>query len=683
MSDLSNLNRLETHLDHKDGLDEVRDQQQAEGVPLLSGAGERGGADGETERAFRDSQPDALFLSVRDGDFLPAIDFGGQQDRTSVVGSSTDVSTLIGKEGYSKSDKKEDELSAYDDRYRFDEIASRNRRKRLDEVAWDSSDVSEHHSAARQFFLGRITLKMIGLFWLGFAGAVAHHCAYSFVDGKPTASYSQTWVTRIGNGCAYVVHTALVASVGIAYIQRVWRSVRRKALSVSSIDGLFSLLRDPKEFFKGEILLKAKLAVIVALLTWAIPIASIATPGTLTVVPSSYLVSNTIRATTFPDDGQGTLYDKQSWDESGDWGVVAPINALRKLTSLFFLTGSPILPDGLPCGQNCSFALDFYAPSLSCSRTLVIPDDVPIDEIAPALIPEYNETDFGDNPNYFCSAQYNESAGTTSLLTLWQPTVGLPVSGVWCDIYNASYHVDFDYASGMLSAAPTVDFLSPISFDFTNTALTNITPSAAAGQFPYNTTQFYSAFATVRSFLIFLEGYVTYNKDPQVLDQHEYLFLNGTQIELAKFTDDNGLPPYTSGPLGAKAFETMMINHTLSMLASSNSTRNVNATTSYTHNVFEYDAQALWEAYGSALAGAIVCLLVGSWSMLQNGEGAKDSFSEILCATRNPTLDAELRGLHRGTARMEKFKRLRLRYGLLAGTKEAAFGVSSDLERRH
>jgi hypothetical protein len=79
---------------------------------------------------------------------------------------------------------------------------------------------------------------------------------------------------RTGTAVALASKICLTAAIGIGLTQRTWRTLRRKFFQLESVDALFAISINPIKFFHREILLKAKLAVLLALLIWYVHIYS-------------------------------------------------------------------------------------------------------------------------------------------------------------------------------------------------------------------------------------------------------------------------------------------------------------------------------------------------------------------------------------------------------------------------
>ncbi|PHH91446.1 hypothetical protein CDD83_402 [Cordyceps sp. RAO-2017] len=107
------------------------------------------------------------------------------------------------------------------------------------------------------------------LFLVGIAASISHHFFNQSLDGTiVTSSTQQFWSIRIGTGLAFLVKASLAASIGVACTQHLWVAASRQAMTVNSIDGMFSLTSNPLAFFDLKLLLRAKILVLLALVMW-------------------------------------------------------------------------------------------------------------------------------------------------------------------------------------------------------------------------------------------------------------------------------------------------------------------------------------------------------------------------------------------------------------------------------
>jgi hypothetical protein len=109
---------------------------------------------------------------------------------------------------------------------------------------------------------------MLGCFVLSVVTAVGHHFFCEYLDGRPV--FDQAWNTRAGIAFANVMKIFLVASVGVSFTQRIWRTAMMRYLSLNSVDNLFSATSNPLSFFDGALLKQAKIAMLLALTIWSL-----------------------------------------------------------------------------------------------------------------------------------------------------------------------------------------------------------------------------------------------------------------------------------------------------------------------------------------------------------------------------------------------------------------------------
>jgi len=54
------------------------------------------------------------------------------------------------------------------------------------------------------------------------------------------------------------------------YRQRVWYTLRAKDITLKGIDNLFALTDNPTRFYSKDVLVRAKVAMVMALVTWSV-----------------------------------------------------------------------------------------------------------------------------------------------------------------------------------------------------------------------------------------------------------------------------------------------------------------------------------------------------------------------------------------------------------------------------
>ena len=125
---------------------------------------------------------------------------------------------------------------------------------------------------------------MIAFFICGVSFATGHHLYYSSLNGTEVHDdESQQWAIRFGTAFAFLVEVPLAAAVSIAQTQRAWTTLERKAVAMGAIDSMFAATRDLGSFMSREMLSRAKLASLLAFISWCLPLSALVTPATLTV----------------------------------------------------------------------------------------------------------------------------------------------------------------------------------------------------------------------------------------------------------------------------------------------------------------------------------------------------------------------------------------------------------------
>jgi hypothetical protein len=87
---------------------------------------------------------------------------------------------------------------------------------------------------------------------------------------------------------------------------------------------------------------------------------------------------------------------------------------------------------------------------------------------------------------------------------------------------------------------------------------------------------------------------------------------------------------------------------------------------SQTVNVYVYQREGLWIGYAIVVCVTLGFIVVGIWSIYQNGVASGTTFSRIMVTTRNPTLDKLSVGACLGGDPLGKeLQRTKLRFGVL------------------
>jgi hypothetical protein len=140
-----------------------------------------------------------------------------------------------------------------------------------------------------------------------------HLLAFKLLDKKRAegpGSIPQSYVATMSLVLGLLFRSSLCASLTIAFTQALWRLLRLKALSLSSIEVLFKITQNPIMLFFPEGVKATKILFLLALFSWTLPIAITFPPGALIVVSTSEDSVSSISVPTYDGAfmGNGTGY---------------------------------------------------------------------------------------------------------------------------------------------------------------------------------------------------------------------------------------------------------------------------------------------------------------------------------------------------------------------------------------
>jgi hypothetical protein len=176
-----------------------------------------------------------------------------------------------------------------------------------------ASFIEEHHESRRtsdadtiktyhQGIYWRSPITMVTFFFLGIFISVCHHLYYNSLEGQVVND--QEWVIRsvttsreflfhiqssvdegeatsvfkkepflpfsyrYGTTFAFFAQVSLVTSVGFAFTQVLWRTLKNTEFSIQGIDAAFNVRSTLLSFFNLEVLWKMKVGSLLALIAW-------------------------------------------------------------------------------------------------------------------------------------------------------------------------------------------------------------------------------------------------------------------------------------------------------------------------------------------------------------------------------------------------------------------------------
>ncbi|KAF4450311.1 hypothetical protein F53441_6594 [Fusarium austroafricanum] len=125
--------------------------------------------------------------------------------------------------------------------------------------------------------------SMYVLVFSGIAFAIGHHFYYRGLHNKE--ANDQQGKFRYGALLAFLSKACFLNAVVLAFRQRVLMMIRRKMLTLSTLDSLFAASEDLTALLNWEAWVNAKFAMALTIFIWTSPLIVIFTSYTLTVVP--------------------------------------------------------------------------------------------------------------------------------------------------------------------------------------------------------------------------------------------------------------------------------------------------------------------------------------------------------------------------------------------------------------
>ncbi|KAH8704498.1 hypothetical protein GQ44DRAFT_764111 [Phaeosphaeriaceae sp. PMI808] len=212
---------------------------------------------------------------------------------------------------------------------------------------------------------------------LGVGVGVGHHFYYSYLDGR--AAQNQSWIIRSGTAIAFLAKLLFSISVGVAFPQRVWQTLRSKPLTIGAVDALFALRGEASSFFNREMIAHAKIASIIAISFWSLALVPILVSGSISVkntvhvqVATGMLVQNLNFSRPLSDvqyNGTTPLFTLPLANTVGIGGAPEQYNNPSSPATSFIsntLYSKRIIDAQSPCGANCSFTQSFVGPAYKC-----------------------------------------------------------------------------------------------------------------------------------------------------------------------------------------------------------------------------------------------------------------------------------------------------------------------------
>ncbi|KEQ66144.1 uncharacterized protein M437DRAFT_72949 [Aureobasidium melanogenum CBS 110374] len=547
------------------------------------------------------------------------------------------------------------------------------------------------------------------------AFAVGHHFYYQSLAGQPVSTEnelaigswagvpSQKFNTAVGNTLASFFRTSLSITVTTAYCQIVWRALKASTTEVNIVDAISGILTNPLGFLNLGAWSKSALLFPLAIAIWLLPIASIFTPATLTVITASRtsydladVPSIDFNSQNFPwivlnSDGctyeyRGTSFEVQRFATAAvGQGAVLSINA----------------PGNRP---NVSYTQQFGGPVLQCSDVRdplrgEILDNVNTtswDDGIPYAYLAWSPTDTSSMP-FQSGLQSNgqhllqpiaigpqhtpgapEVLFVASLPSFRSPRMMNQMDPNWdyiakativqCSLVNATYSAMYNWTNGVRDlTVTTTPSGRNVSHPNSHPERVGCTDSRLDSAF----IQDYTYTAVLEAFMNIIRGYVSAPTPNGLVTGTEAMNTAlGTTQELFALRNQTAGGVRALDTLGQQYWpgvtvelqanstsnlrpilELMFQNLTMSLMSSpllqpDHDTPHypppVNITIVTYYSQYEYAAAMLGLAYGTAVLMATIIVVLGCIAIFSSGLSYSSSFSTVLRTTSHASVSTEI-----------------------------------------
>ncbi|KAE9376403.1 hypothetical protein N431DRAFT_462240 [Stipitochalara longipes BDJ] len=571
-------------------------------------------------------------------------------------------------------------------------------------------------------------IRMIGCVLLGIFLALGHHLFFSSLNTTVVGSTSrQQWAIAFGTAFAFLVASFLGLAVSSAYTQFIWTYLRKNTLSLKGIDKIFSLTSDLTGFLSLELMKRAKLVILFAILSWCMKLASLLPPATLGVISRPHVIQNTTEVWNLDTNQQHWTIDNIYGADDNSSLLLGIPPPLLQPAPLVLSSASEsaetiaILPLKPPAA-NSSYNLQFTGPSFQCehatedemiifntyinafaAETLTFPSVAAY----PSVPEEVQSTKtFPDALLYsaFSISLLNYTAAASGArfdsynnwvagvpLHLFNQTSNQQIyiqtyrESIVCTQFSATFDIQLDFIDGIQTISQyditLVDPIIAINFNSSEDSTFDA---------------YYSSFVALGNMIfgnvsLLIDSTENSGGDPQLSIKYKDVnsrVLQTGLIGCSEFTNNvwdgidetfngnfptsNGESPILSSPWMCRnnslslAIEDLANNITISMLSSPDLTSPNLTVASFTlpHNVYQYNSKNLVISYSLAIGFAIIAVGIGFWALYENGVAHSTSFSAIMAATQNPDLAVLSEGSSIGVIRKD-LKETKLRFGVI------------------
>ncbi|KAJ8113850.1 hypothetical protein OPT61_g4117 [Boeremia exigua] len=603
--------------------------------------------------------------------------------------------------------------------YRQDSQDSNSDSKRND--AQSSASQEPHHS------IGWWTpVIIVGCFLAATVVAILHYVYFRIIDDKSVDStIPQSWNNALSVTFAHLFATTLATSASTAFTQLLWWYLRRRSLSISNIDTLFSLNFRPANLLQLGILKAIPVLWFFGLLIPLISVATIFPPGSLVVqqLPRTYNETVNVNTLNIDNRGSGSSKDFMGYalfevEIDGQYLYVSllpasflgvdfgsrPDRIYTKIAKRTIREGAYDTADSY-YGDNYTYSLTFPAPTLRCD------DNSPNEDLEQRVFETYtNQSLEGKRPSswdpslaQFLAAPY-ESNGQLKFDISYRKEVGGPLNNISCTTMNAMYTAQIRYEQSAQDVTLDIIEGEPLNMSdldkpllFYDVVQSIPTPNEIVYQTAVNN------FTMPELFEIFHREQLRTMSDILTLSLAGAIsgfgsgnsFATNTIIEdtewaVPKYNETAGIYTDIYFDLSASRIEDLMRNITISVLNNNDYQDTIDTKTAFVTYEAAYVLKSpirLIAAYAAALVVSLAFIVASLVALVQNGTSAvSGGFLQIMCTTTHGdgvmnqlAKDASFAGAYGATKDLSDLK---VRFGVVSNGqhRHAAFGTVDETE---
>ncbi|KAF4630776.1 hypothetical protein G7Y89_g7361 [Cudoniella acicularis] len=368
----------------------------------------------------------------------------------------------------------------------------------------ERDEQEERERTTSQWKCGIWTPILIGVSYLiALMLSIIHLVFFRYLDGKPAEGlhqvFPQSYVTTVSNTLASGFQLSLDVSMGTVFTQYLWYILRHTTLRVSTIEALFTMRSSPWSIFQKSVFSKGPLLLAITVHMWAVYAVANIPPGAINVVQT--ITSEIVRTevptfnASFMGNGSGSDAVAYALDHlepnSMDNDTSVDLSS-RSLNSGLFpvdlqrvangvAVGGRLVPLPSPCGNNCSYTINFTGPYLHCRPENYGEVILPYTTEPQTIYSGFWTDEFGmsnrtglypflpgnpkSKPPLYSKLSNTFATRTLSILALNSTETGPGSSQIGlvaqrnlsCSMYRADYTVNYTYQNSIQSMTVSID----------------------------------------------------------------------------------------------------------------------------------------------------------------------------------------------------------------------------------